>query len=289
MILGKSHKHVKQDVGKYYSKSNLEGYYNDLTLKVLKNNKKVEDLPLLEHVDGSKIEFSIQIFQYGLALYDLYISTSLDKYLITMYKCLEWAISNQNTDGSWNTFSHVYPNNPYSSMAQGEGVSLLLRGYKVTKNKLYLELATKAINFMIKSVKNGGTTEYMDIDIYLKEFTHRPTVLNGWIFSIFGLFDYYKVTKDQEIYNIMIKSVNTLKNRLCNFDKEGWSFYNIDGSILSSPFYHNLHISLLYVLSDIFEIDEFKNMAMRWKKSYKNVPKRLLYFAKKAKQKIMED
>lgn len=53
--------------------------------------------------------------------------------------CSDWAVNNQDKNGGWDTFSFENEKYPYSSMAQAEGVSLLLRTYKIIEDPKYLE------------------------------------------------------------------------------------------------------------------------------------------------------
>ena len=178
MIMGKSILHVNQPIGSVYSKNKIKGYYNDLTEKVLKNNLKDNELPKTEKSNGELIEFPIAIFQYGLGAYDLYLINKDEKYLKIFLNAVEWAINKQLDNGAWESFKIESPEQPFSSMAQGEGASLLIRGYRQLGNQRYLEAAKKAIYFMIKPLEENGTTLYYDNKIYLKEFANEPVASN---------------------------------------------------------------------------------------------------------------
>ena len=45
-------------------------------------------------------------------------------------------------------------------MAQGEAASLLIRGFKETGDKKYINAAKKAIDFMLLPLDRGGTSLY---------------------------------------------------------------------------------------------------------------------------------
>jgi hypothetical protein len=79
MMLGRSSYHVNQDEGKLYSKNEIKGYYNNLTEKVTKYGKPGELVPKTVVDTGEEIYFSIAIFQYGLAAYDLYLENDSSK------------------------------------------------------------------------------------------------------------------------------------------------------------------------------------------------------------------
>ena len=102
MMAGKSISHVNQGIGTCYSKTTVAGYYNDLTEKVTKDDPGV--LVPKYHVDtGEEIYFSIGVFQYGLAAYDLFITTHDEVYKNKLIACANWAVENQQKDGGWVT------------------------------------------------------------------------------------------------------------------------------------------------------------------------------------------
>ncbi len=286
MVTGNSILHVNQGIGQVYSKTNISGYYNDLTEKIIKSDVEEFGLPLTEMPDGKKISFPIAIFQYGLGAYDLYILTEKKEYLNRFMTAVEWTYSKQLDNGGWKTFFEN--SNPFSSMAQGEGASLLIRAYCKTGDLKYFESAKKAIYFMIKSVENGGATIYEKNNVYLKEFCNSPVVLNGWIFSIFGLYDYLLINKnDKKIKKIYNNTIQTLNDNLYKYDIGYWSKYDIDKKI-ASPFYHKLHSSLLYVLHDLTNNSLFFDYAQKFKKYQENRIYKIKAFIIKAYQKVKE-
>ena len=233
MITGTSIEHVNQGVGKIYSISDVKGYYNDLTEKVTKSKSKDKtQIPLFTTPKRVKVYFPIQIFQYGLGAYDLYLIYNNKIYFEAFRNSVEWALQNQLDNGAWNTFSHSSPEYPYSSMAQGEGISLLVRAYIEFKDDLILSKIQKAVEFLLLPIEKSGTALYDNNQVFFQEFTNKPTVLNGWIFTLFGLIDYLKINEDEKILKIYQKSLDTLEKNICNFDMGYWSKYDISFVIL---------------------------------------------------------
>ena len=89
-----------------------------------------------------------------------------------MLACAEWALNNQELNGGWKTFEFENEAQPYSSMAQGEGASLLIRAYKETEQEKYFFAAQKAVYFLITPINEGGTALYEGDDVYLYEYTY---------------------------------------------------------------------------------------------------------------------
>lgn len=289
MMTGKSISHVNQGVGTCFSKNEIRGYYNDLTEKVTKDDPKI--LVPQYHVDtGEKIYFSIGIFQYGLAAYDLFLTNKNNEIEMKskVIACANWAISNQQKDGSWLTFTYENPKHPYSSMAQAEAISLLLRAYQIEKNEKYIDAVKKSAEFMLIPIENGGTTCYQEENVFFYECTHEPLILNGWIFSIWGLMDYCKFFNDRSVEDILAKSIATLETKLPEFDLGYWSKYE-DGKRICSPFYHKLHIAQLNAMYELTGHDIYKEYADLWEEYQSNRINRCRAFVEKAYQKIFKE
>ena len=289
MIKGDSILHVNQSVGELYEKDTIKGYYNNLTEKVTNDTEtKDDELPKYHGEDGVKKIFPIGIFQYGLGSYDLYLKTKDKKYLKKFDLCVEWAIENQDSNGGWKTFEYETPQTPYSAMAQGEAISLLARAYVQTNNKEILAYIKNGMNFLMESIDNGGVSSYTENLIYLKEFIDRPVVLNGWIFAIFGIYDYLLLfPKDNTVKDFYNKTLKTLTNELPKYDLGYWSKYDL-GNRIASPFYHKLHIAQLEALYNINENNTFEIYKNKFLKYNKNKLYKLIAFIRKALQKIME-
>lgn len=290
MLTGKSVWHVNQDIGKCFAKDEIRGYYNNMTEKVTKMPELLdnEEMPRLNLAEGKFTYFPVAIFQYGFGCYDLYLQTKDERYIRKFMQCVEWAMAHQDEKGRWNNFGYVYPENPYGAMAQGEGASLLIRGFVKTGDVKYLEAAKKAIDFMLLPLEQGGTTQYENGLTLLKEYVHLGIVMNGFIFAWWGLYDYVMVTSDNGIYkDVLNNTLNSLLNIMPTFKGRYWSIYN-QSNYLASPFYHNLHIAQMQAMFKLTGIDLFNVYAKRWSRQQKNPICKSLAFLKKAYQKILE-
>jgi len=288
MLRGKSDLHIKQDIGRIYSKDKIKGYYNDLTKKVNWHGEFGKNgVPLNIKSNGDKVYFSITISQYALGNYDLYLLTNERKYYKQFKKSVDWLVNNQDVQGGWD-ISKVL-GSKYSAMAQGEGTSVLLRAFKETKNKKYLNAAIKANELMLKSVDDGGTARYGKGKLYFEEcIKEEPLlILNGWIFAIFGLFDILKIIKNEKYMDALHNTLKTLEEDIKKYDSGYWSYYDRCGH-LTSPFYHRLHIAQLEVLYDLFGIEIFNTMSKKWQTYLNNYFNKSRAIVKKVWQKIKE-
>jgi heparosan-N-sulfate-glucuronate 5-epimerase len=285
MLTGKSIYHVEQNIGKVFKPGELAGYFNDMTQKVLQGNNNLENgIPFLEHSDGTHVQMPTMIFQYGLGAYDLWLLEGKDEYFDKAKRCADWALEHQEVTGAWNNFFYIYPGHPYSAMPQGEGASLLLRMYKETGKNKFLNAARRALDFMLLDIKDGGVSRYEN-GLILLEYTHLPVVMNGWIFALFGLYDFNIVTGEKQ--DELNKTIKTLATKLHEYDCGYWSLYDEYGKI-ASPFYHNLHIAQMEALYRITN----KNIFKKYYDKFSNYQNNWLYskraFLMKVMQKIRE-
>lgn len=287
MLRGKSVHHVLQDEGKLYSKTEIEGYYNNLTEKISRFGREDNSVPKSRVDSGEEMYFPVAIFQYGLAAYDLYLKDNDKNMLEKVVSCADWAVDNQQSNGGWITFAFVNAEKPYSSMAQGEAVSLLIRAYIATGEQKYMDCAERAKDFMLKPIEQGGTTRYEGEGICFLEHTYGPLVLNGWIFSLWGIWDYYTFTKDENIKKVLDATLKTLEKKLQYFDNGYWSKYDIEKRI-ASPFYHKLHIAQLNVMYDLTGREIYKYYSEKWLGYSNRFINKKLAFIKKAWQKVVE-
>lgn len=162
----------------------------------------------------------------------------------------------------------------YSAMAQGHAISLLCRLFNQTKNENYLISASKALNIFDLDVNEGGVRSYLMNSVnntWYEEYPTQPVglfVLNGFIYSMFGLNDFIHSCAVSEtnsfiqIYKTKAKLLylNGLKSLVKNinlYDSGVRSFYDLrhlsDATVDPNTArwdYHSLHISqLLYLVN----------------------------------------
>lgn len=157
-----------------------------------------------------------------------------------------------------------------------------------TKDTNYSDAAKSAIDYMLAPIEKGGTAIYEGDDLLLKEYTHLPVVLNGWIFAWWGLMDYVTLTQDTGSYSQKLRqSCDSIVRYLPAFANRYWSRYDL-GNKLASPFYHNLHIAQMQAMYRLTGRSAFNEYALRWKSQANKIPNKSLAFIVKAAQKILE-
>ena len=267
ILAGSSEVAVEQGPGRCCRLGELAGYWNDLTRKVSPNVLVDRNgVPLSVIAGGKKVHFPIAVFQYALGRYDLSLlePDKAEEHLDALKTCAKWALATQRPDGSWDALSPIGSTRyTVSSMAQGEGCSMLLRAHQAFSDERYLDAALAAVRFMIVDVVDGGTAVHEDGELFLEEYpqTPRRSVMNGWIFSLFGLYDASLV--EPWFREPFVMSADTLARHLDDYDNGYWSLYDLEGRI-ASPAYHTLHIAQLYVMAELAEDARFADRAKRF-------------------------
>jgi hypothetical protein len=226
----------------------------------------------------------IAIAQYGLGHINIYLENDNEKNLIEAKKQADWLVKNleENEKGVfvwkhnfyWNYVERLKPG-WYGALSQGAGISLLVRVYKETEDEKYLETAKKAFDSFKKEIKDGGVTFTDDEgNIWLEEYIVNPPshILNGFIWALWGVWDYYLLTKDEEAKEIFNNGIKTIKENLYKFDIGYWSLYDLTNQkmkMIASPFYHKLHIAQLEATYKITGDNFFKIYEEKFK-SYQN-------------------
>lgn len=291
IVSGKTAVAVDQGQGQAYEIGSLAGYYNDLTGKVTDSTLLDEGgIPLSVIAGGERVHFPIAIFQYGLGCYDLSIlkPNEAERHLASLRACADWAVETQREDGSWDAFGPIgSARNTVSSMAQGEGCSMLLRVHAAFGDIRYREAALKAASFMLLDMDKGGVSAYDGDELFLEEYPQRPrrSVMNGWIFSLFGLYDGALV--DERFEDPFKRSAETLAKHLDDYDAGYWTYYDLEHRI-ASPAYHKLHIAQLRAMADLTGDVRFTAKADVYERYQGSSNNRRKAIFKKALQKLTE-
>ena len=262
---------------------NLKHYYFlDMSAKGHYPYEMVNNIPIVE-MNGVKREFSITIFNYGLGLIDRYNNdNSLKSKILNI---IDWTISHQEADGAWKNNYDVnflgLKKGWSSAMGQGLAVSFLIRSYhhELISYEKMLPVVDRAIHHMY-SDKLHTQTAHGPI---LQEFGGTQlNVLNGFIFALYGLWDYGYLKNDLEKFNEFIPALKSLIDSLSYLGI--WSYYTSSKTI-SSFFYHQLHVDMLFSLSNLTNDDFFKSTGKKW---HLGIKFRVIFILAKSIQKLQK-
>jgi hypothetical protein len=221
----------------------------------------------------------IAISQYGLGNYNVFCRNGDGPARLKFLTAAQWLVENlaPNTFQTpmWHHhFDFEYRDTLrapwYSGLAQGQGLSLLVRAHAESGESRFMEAATAAFQSFRLPVAEGGVVwRWDDGDIWFEEYiVHPPThILNGFIWALWGVYDYGLATGDAEAQSLFRQGVQSLKHRLPGYDWGHWSLYEMSGTLLkmvASPFYHRLHIAQLRATERLTGEALLGDYAQRW-------------------------
>lgn len=165
--------------------------------------------------------------------------------------------------------AYVLPASWYSGMAQGEFLAVLMRLYEFTNNEEYLEFGHKVFASFLRFARdNEHWTVRLDdegyywIEEYPTEKGPGGRTLNGFIVSVFGLYDYFLVTESELARLVFDISLTTLKQYIPEFRRRNeYSFYCLEHQHRADRGYHNFHVKLLRQLFSLTDDSYFESMA----------------------------
>lgn len=150
----------------------------------------------------------------------------------------------------------------------------------------YLESAIRALHlFEVPSSEGGILAKFMSSDLsWYEEYPTNPSsfTLNGFMYSLLGLYDVWTVLKQKENYQDSYKTSErlfsdgllSLQKLLPLFDTGSGTLYDLRHfTMMTSPKvarwdYHSTHINLLYTFSTIVNDEKtkiyFLATAERW-------------------------
>jgi hypothetical protein len=268
-------------------------YYLDIKPRIYEGHFNEYDqngIPVRNYGTAIGVQYNpVNVCAYALGNLDIYTETEQRSYVEIFFKMAQWLIENQviqNNIGVWfYNFDWGNIKKPWiSGMAQGEALSVLARAYDLTKDEKYLSCAEKCMNSFKNDIANGGVTGLIDGKykifeeyVSLKKQTH---VLNGFMYALWGIYDYYLITRNQNDKAIFDEGILSLENCLSSYDLGYWSKYDLNEKInIASYMYHSLHViqlSVLYEMSGSLIIKHYSDLWSEYQKSYINCIKALI-------------
>lgn len=278
------------ELGEYYmpfaAKADYPGQYDNA------------GVPLLNYHGKLGLQYNpIAIAQYGLGNYNLFSRTGDPLRRGKFLTVADWLVKHLEKNGSgmwvWNHhFDWEYRTRLkapwYSALAQGQGISVLVRAHRALGGTVYLDAAQRAFEPLLRTTDNGGVA-YRDDGghTWLEEYIVSPPthILNGFIWASWGVYDYFLASGESVAQTLFDQAIETLTANLHRYEAGFWSLYEQSGTwlkMMASPFYHRLHIVQLEILYRLTGREIFRQFAMRWdgyRKSRLKRAKALLYKA----------
>lgn len=290
-ILGKTSQlsfwHGDPEINSEFSPNSLGPYYMSFSKKAeYAANNDLNGIPLLDYQGKIGLQYNpIAIAQWGLGNYNLWFSSSLKLNYLNFIKSADWLVENLEINNcGFKVWMHHFDFEYrdllvapwYSGLAQGQGISVLVRAFKETGEDKYSNAAKDAIKVFSQSTSNGGVN-YTDEkgNKWIEEYIVNPPthILNGFIWGMWGIYDYKLQFKDSDTMTLFDEYKETLLNELDSYDNGFWSLYEHSGTklkMITSLFYHKLHIVQLRIMHRLTDEEYFKQIANKWDGYLKN-------------------
>jgi heparosan-N-sulfate-glucuronate 5-epimerase len=221
--------------------------------------------------------YPITIGQYALAVFHTWLGSKRQDDRRRFLRLADWFVEHQAEDGCWYAHTDVpayrlrapWP----SAMAQGRGLSVLMRAWQCTSDASYIEGARRALAAFSVPVERGGITDKFDGRITYEEYPAQPAphVLNGMIFALFGVWDLVRAQPDNAHgAAIFERGAATVEDLLPLYDTGWWSLYDLYHLEAAGPrnpctaHYHDIHVKQLKIMHAITGREPFGAFARRW-------------------------
>lgn len=217
------------------------------------------------------------IVQDALVQWNLYLATHEEKHREVFLMQARWLVEHEvrigKGAGGWSISSphpEYYTRGSWlSAILQGCGLSVLVRAYQLTQEKIFIDVARRVVRTFELDILDGGVSTPVGADgIFFEEVATYPAAhtLPGFIFALFGLYDYVALTADTRIEKLIHRSLITLHNLLPAFDAGYWTYSDLLRKPLSSPAHLALQITLLEALARHAHCEYSLARASHWTK-----------------------
>ncbi|HLQ30948.1 MAG TPA: D-glucuronyl C5-epimerase family protein [Ktedonobacteraceae bacterium] len=167
-----------------------------------------------------------------------------------------------------------------SALTQGIGLSVLIRAYQLTSDRAFLEAAQRVVHTFELDILDGGvSTPVGNEGVFFEEIAIYPAahMLNGFIFALFGLYDYLKLTGDTRLEKLIQSSLATLHKLLDEFDSGFWTYSDLGQRHLSCSARLAEQSTLLAALATCSDCVDCAALAARWEQYRHKLIPRLRY------------
>ena len=192
---------------------------------------------------------------------------------------LDELVAIRSSRGGFTTWEYYFPfgggSPPWvSGMAQGTAIQALTRGSVMLKDPSYMTHAKAAIGIFQKPTPTGvrvrgegGGNHYA-----LYSFAPGLRVLNAFLQTITGLYDYARTAKDSKAMRLFRLGDRSARREVPRYDTGAWSLYS-QGGAESNLNYHNVVTDFLENLCSRTKTGVYCQRASRFNAYKKAAPK----------------
>jgi hypothetical protein len=225
-------------------------------------------VPLVQY-DFGEYYNPVTTSQTAMAFYDSYIENNSEQDYVGFINNADWLVNHMDENGylrysfEWTHCGCNLTDDWISAMAQGQALAVMCMAYHQTNDAVYLTAAE-----MLFSTLNSNRGDYWCVGIdsadylWLEEYPNEDFchVLNGTLFALWGIWDYYCLTENQialEMFEGVLRSV------LDHYP--AWNFSDSPTTKYCWHNFNNAHYDLIHkkqinALRDFFGLEELDDM-----------------------------
>jgi len=162
-----------------------------------------------------------------------------------------------------------------SAMAQGQVVGVACRGFELTGDERWLDLARRAFVPFERPIAEGGVcSDDTRLGVFYEEYAYfereaQRHTLNGMASALFGLYDLAKIAGDAAPRAAFDQGAATIRANLPRYDFPFCSAYDLRHVVsgaapLFNPHYNSVHVAHLHILAGMTGDAYFDGVADAW-------------------------
>jgi len=268
-----------------WSISSAEDVYNSVGKLInITSAEKISDdengIPVVDYGTKNGVYIGPQrnpltIATRALAYYDNYLQSKSAQDKTFFLNCVNWLDQAKIDKGGYWLWAYTFDlpafnvKAPwYSAMTQARIMVAFQRAYELTGDKHYLDAADQALKSLEVDIQDGGVAvsgstggKWFE-EVVGGDLKSTPLVLNGHIFVLFDLDDFYSHTGSIEARTLFNEGVLELKGHISQYDTGHWTYYDRIGHLAYD--YHYVHIDQMQRLFDITGDPLFKEYHDKW-------------------------
>jgi glycosyltransferase involved in cell wall biosynthesis len=228
------------------------------------------------------------VTHYALASWNEYLTTGAENHRKAFLKQAYWLIDHESPigddAGGWPISlprPYYHSGSPWlSALVQGSALSVLLRAYQLTHEEKFLAVVQRVVRTFERDILDGGVSTPVGADgIFFEEVAVYPAAhkLSGFIFALFGLYDYVAFTGSTRVEELIQRSLTTMHDLLNEFDTGFWTRSDLLNGRLATPSHLALQSTLLEALAGRCGCEHCETLASRWKHYQRRPGSRLRY------------
>ncbi|WP_305708437.1 D-glucuronyl C5-epimerase family protein [Nocardioides sp.] len=237
--------------------------------------------------DGARVPHPVLEAQFGLSMLNNFRLSKDERYLQMARENARAIIrqADRRNNVLWHTYRfdfalHSDVTNTihapwWSAMAQGQVLSLLVRLHRVDGGTEWMRAARQTFRSFLEvhregSLPDGPWVVFASSDnwLWLEEYAgdvEPMRVLNGHIFAMYGLYDYWSETDDERAAMLFDGAASTVLEfvpRLRNKGRPSWYGMRVqDNPVAMSETYHRIHIGQLDMLAQMTDNPRFAELS----------------------------